>query len=200
MKRPANGPGTRLRVTRLAQRRGFSLAGWGYGRGVERRATGSQRFLGIGWRDSGPKRCRTTLPESCDDPYLPSTGLARVFATSGTRAPAKVGHRAGTSQAGASSGRVHALAGLWGESGPVREALSQLHKEGLVVLERRDATMVTRLSREDFEELYELRFGVEKLAVKRAARLISVEVLAGMESAVVAHGEAGVTPTRKVGT
>lgn len=83
------------------------------------------------------------------------------------------------------------LAEAFGVSrGPVREALSQLQQEGLVVLERHKGATVTRMSGEDVDELYELRVDLEKLAVKRAARLISVEEMAGMGSVVVAYGEA----------
>lgn len=83
------------------------------------------------------------------------------------------------------------LAEAFGVSrGPVREALSQLQQEGLVVLERHKAARVTRISMEDVEELYELRVDLEKLAVKRAARLMSVGELEEMGSVVVAYGEA----------
>lgn len=83
------------------------------------------------------------------------------------------------------------LADAFGVSrGPVREALSQLQQEGLVALERHKGATVTRISREDVEESYELRVDLEKLAVKRASRLISAEELAGMGSVVVAYGEA----------
>ncbi len=67
------------------------------------------------------------------------------------------------------------------------------------MLERQNAAMATRIAGEEGEELYELRFGVEKLEVNCAASPISVDVLMGMESAVVARGEAGITPTRKAG-
>lgn len=83
------------------------------------------------------------------------------------------------------------LADAFGVSrGPVREALSQLQQEGLVALERHKGATVTRMSREDVEELYELRIDLERLAVKRAVRLISAGELEKMGSVVSAYREA----------
>lgn len=83
------------------------------------------------------------------------------------------------------------LATTFGVSrGPVREALSQLQQEGLVQFERHRGARVTRISREDVEELYELRINLERLAARRAARLVSGEELEEMESLVVAYGKA----------
>lgn len=83
------------------------------------------------------------------------------------------------------------LAEAFGVSrGPVREALSQLQQEGLVVLERHRGARVTRISQEDVEELYELRISLERLAVKRAVRRITADELAQMDSLVSSYGDA----------
>jgi DNA-binding GntR family transcriptional regulator len=54
--------------------------------------------------------------------------------------------------------------------GPVREALLQLEREGLVLLRRNRGAVVTRLSRTDLEEVFSLRVAIERLAVGRAVR------------------------------
>lgn len=54
--------------------------------------------------------------------------------------------------------------------GPVREALAQLEREGLVTSERNRGTFVARITREDIEEIYSLRLVLERLAVKWAVR------------------------------
>lgn len=77
------------------------------------------------------------------------------------------------------------LAEAFGVSrGPVREALARLQQEGLVRIERHKGARVVQISREDAEELYELRTDLERLAVKRACRLISSDELAGMQAIV----------------
>jgi DNA-binding GntR family transcriptional regulator len=51
--------------------------------------------------------------------------------------------------------------------GPVREALSNLEREGLVIVHRNRGTFVARLSVDDLEEVYSLRRALERLAVQR---------------------------------
>lgn len=83
------------------------------------------------------------------------------------------------------------LAEAFGVSrGPVREALSQLQQEGLVVLERHRGARVTRISQEDVEELYELRISLEQLAIKRAVRRITGDELARIDSLASSYGDA----------
>src|SRR6478752_4464093 len=61
--------------------------------------------------------------------------------------------------------REEALAKAMGVSrGPIREAFTQLEREGLVVIQRNRGTFVARLKREDAEELYSLRLVLERLA------------------------------------
>lgn len=82
------------------------------------------------------------------------------------------------------------LAEAFGVSrGPVREALVQLQQEGLVEIERHKGARVTRISREDVEELYELHTDLEHLAARRACRLISADELARMEKLASRYGE-----------
>ena len=54
--------------------------------------------------------------------------------------------------------------------GPIREALKQLEREGLVVTPRNGRTIVARLTREDFDEVYSLRLGLEQVAMQYAIR------------------------------
>jgi DNA-binding GntR family transcriptional regulator len=54
--------------------------------------------------------------------------------------------------------------------GPVREALVQLEREGLVIVRRHRGATVARLSRTDLDEVYSLRLALERLAMQRAAR------------------------------
>lgn len=53
---------------------------------------------------------------------------------------------------------------------PVREAISQLVAEGLLEQPANGGTIVTRLTRQDIVELYELREALETYAVRMAAR------------------------------
>jgi DNA-binding GntR family transcriptional regulator len=53
---------------------------------------------------------------------------------------------------------------------PVREAISQLVAEGLLDQPASGGTIVTRLTRQDIVELYELREALETYAVRMAAR------------------------------
>jgi DNA-binding GntR family transcriptional regulator len=52
--------------------------------------------------------------------------------------------------------------------GPVREALTQLEHEGLVLTQRNHGASVARLSSEDAEEVKSLRLAIERLAVQLA--------------------------------
>jgi DNA-binding GntR family transcriptional regulator len=52
---------------------------------------------------------------------------------------------------------------------PIREALLKLEGEGLVETQPRKGVVVTVLSTDDFEEILEMRFALESLALERAA-------------------------------
>lgn len=70
--------------------------------------------------------------------------------------------------------------------GPVREALVQLEREGLVLVRRHRGATVARLSHSDLEEVYSLRLALERLAVQRAARYAADEDFAAMDAVIVA--------------
>ena len=67
--------------------------------------------------------------------------------------------------------REEVLASLLGLSrGPVREALAQLEREGLVIRQPNRSATVARLALEDLEEVYSLRLALEQLAVQQAIK------------------------------
>ena len=68
--------------------------------------------------------------------------------------------------------------------GPVREALGQLEREGLVIRRRKRSALVAWLSREDLDEIYTLRNAIERLAVTYACRNVIPSDLEGMQTVV----------------
>jgi DNA-binding GntR family transcriptional regulator len=86
-----------------------------------------------------------------------------------------------------------ALAESFGVSrGPVREALSRLASEGLVTLVPRRGAEVTRLSREEFLDAYQVREALETLAIRLAVpRLGDAELalLRSLHEEMVEHAE-----------
>ncbi len=78
--------------------------------------------------------------------------------------------------------REEALARALGVSrGPVREALVELERQGLVVINRNRGAVVAQLSRDDLEELYTLRLAIEELAIRRAAEFSDPHSIAAMQ-------------------
>ena len=73
--------------------------------------------------------------------------------------------------------------------GPVREALVQLEREGLVIVRRHRGATVARLSRADVEEVYSLRLALERLAAQRAVRYATEEDFAAMEAVLRAFDD-----------
>lgn len=65
--------------------------------------------------------------------------------------------------------------------GPIREALTQLEREGLVVLRRHRGAQVVELSPSDVEEIYTLRLALERLAARRAASLAGPDHFAALD-------------------
>jgi DNA-binding GntR family transcriptional regulator len=55
---------------------------------------------------------------------------------------------------------------------PVRGGLSQLEREGFVAVSPTGRAVVSRLTREDFEEIYAARLGLEGLAARLGARAV----------------------------
>jgi DNA-binding GntR family transcriptional regulator len=68
--------------------------------------------------------------------------------------------------------------------GPVREAIQQLEREGLVLMSPRRGATVARLSRDDLDEVYSLRRVLERLAVQEAIRKADASHLATMQGVV----------------
>jgi len=56
---------------------------------------------------------------------------------------------------------------------PVREALARLSNEGLVEIVSRSGAYVKKLTREDIEEIYEIRRVLESLAARKATTFIT---------------------------
>jgi DNA-binding GntR family transcriptional regulator len=77
--------------------------------------------------------------------------------------------------------------------GPVREALVQLEREGLVLVRRHRGATVARLSRSDLEDVYSLRLALERLAIQRATRYATDLDFAAMEAVLTAFD---VAPSR----
>ncbi|MFN0154933.1 MAG: GntR family transcriptional regulator [Gaiella sp.] len=67
---------------------------------------------------------------------------------------------------------------------PVRAGLSQLEREGFVAVTQTGRAVVRRLTREDFEEIYAARLGLEGLAARVGARAVGREEVARMKEAL----------------
>ena len=81
--------------------------------------------------------------------------------------------------------REHVLAeSLSVSRGPVREALGQLEREGLVIRRRNRTAQVAWLSRADLDEIHSLRTALERLAVTYACRHVTPADLDGMQAVV----------------
>jgi DNA-binding GntR family transcriptional regulator len=64
---------------------------------------------------------------------------------------------------------------------PVRAGLTRLEHDGLVLIGETGRAAVSRLTREDLEEVYAARFGLEGLAARLGARSLSAADLARMQ-------------------
>ena len=74
--------------------------------------------------------------------------------------------------------------------GPIREALSALEREGLVIKMPNGRATVARLSLEDLDEVYSLRLALEQLAVRQAAQQADPNILQQMQGVVDEIGAA----------
>lgn len=96
--------------------------------------------------------------------------------------------------AGGSAVRQEEVARVFGVSRvPVREALLRLEGEGLVETHPRRGVVVTALSTDDFEEILEMRFALESLALRRSAKNFSKNDLEDT-LAIVAEARLGLLP------
>ena len=68
--------------------------------------------------------------------------------------------------------------------GPVRAAILQLQREGLVIVRRNFGTFVAHLSQADLDEVYSLRLAIERLAVQLATRGAETERIAPIQAVV----------------
>lgn len=68
--------------------------------------------------------------------------------------------------------------------GPIRNALLQLEREGMVMRRRNRGAIVARLSRVDLEEVYSLRLAIEPVACAWAARNANDRDLTDMQSII----------------
>lgn len=64
---------------------------------------------------------------------------------------------------------------------PIREAFKQLEKEGLIQTIPNRGSFTIGFTKQDIQDIYEVRAAVEMLAVERAAANITDEELAGMQ-------------------
>ena len=69
---------------------------------------------------------------------------------------------------------------------PVRASLGRLEREGFVAVGATGRAFVSRLTREDFEEIYAARLGLEGLAARLGAEAVGPDELAGMRESLVA--------------
>lgn len=73
---------------------------------------------------------------------------------------------------------------------PVREAMMQLEREGLLVFDRRGAARVKAFTEGDFEEIFSLRLELETMAARLASRRLSEADAAGLREIIGRTGVA----------
>ena len=73
---------------------------------------------------------------------------------------------------------------------PVREALLQLEREGIVVFDAVGRTRVVEMTQEDFEDLFELRMTLEPAAVEYATNQFDESLRRRLEANIEAMAEA----------
>lgn len=73
--------------------------------------------------------------------------------------------------------------------GPVREALSRLSQEGLVVVDRHRGASVATLSGDDADQIYSLRTALEELAVEWLCRLATSADFDRIEQVLARFGD-----------
>jgi DNA-binding GntR family transcriptional regulator len=75
---------------------------------------------------------------------------------------------------------------------PVRASLGRLEREGFVAVGSTGRSFVSRLTREDFEEIYAARLGLEGLAARLGALAVGAEDTGRMEHVLAALRKAAV--------
>jgi DNA-binding GntR family transcriptional regulator len=93
---------------------------------------------------------------------------------------------------GAELGEVPLSEQLGVSRGPLREAIGRLAAEGLVTVKPRRGAVVRSLSKAEFLELYQVREGLEALAVRLAVPRLTADdfsTLQGLIDAMATHAE-----------
>jgi DNA-binding GntR family transcriptional regulator len=93
---------------------------------------------------------------------------------------------------GAELGEVPLSEQLGVSRGPLREAIGRLAAEGLVTVRPRRGAVVRSLSKAEFLELYQVREGLEAMAVRLAVSRLTADdfvVLQGLIDTMAAHAE-----------
>jgi DNA-binding GntR family transcriptional regulator len=67
---------------------------------------------------------------------------------------------------------------------PVREALRELEAEGLVTIAPHRGAVVTRLTAEDLQDIYDIRTNLEELTTRLAVPHMDEAILAGLTECV----------------
>lgn len=67
---------------------------------------------------------------------------------------------------------------------PIREALSELEKEGLVTSEPRKGAVVTKLSTDELQDIYEIRATLEAMATELAVPNVTAETISKLQDLV----------------
>jgi len=78
---------------------------------------------------------------------------------------------------------------------PVREALRELQVEGLVTSLPRRGAVVTRLSVEDIEDIYDIRINLEGMATALAVPKMTKETLDNLSACLVQMDDSGLDAT-----
>ncbi len=92
---------------------------------------------------------------------------------------------------GAPIPEVHVATRLGVSRGPVREALIELERDGVVEFDSRGRSLVRPLTEEDFEEIFQLRLAIEPLAARLAAQRMTPEDHANFEGLLAGLDECG---------
>jgi DNA-binding GntR family transcriptional regulator len=96
---------------------------------------------------------------------------------------------AGTLAAGTPLGVADVAADLGVSATPVREALTRLEREGLVVVRPFRGAQVVRLDVEDLRRLLELREALDGMAARLAAERMTDDERAALRAAFAAHAD-----------
>jgi DNA-binding GntR family transcriptional regulator len=106
---------------------------------------------------------------------VPSRRLVRQSLSEGVADELRRALIAGELADGEPIPEVHVAARLGVSRGPVREALIELERDGVVEFDGRGRSLVRQMTAEDFEEIYQIRLALEPLAARLAAQRLTTE-------------------------